>query len=71
MIILTDCSFDQVEKKVDTLRKVCETDEDVSFAVGWCYEDGDIDIRRAMSKADERMYADKKEYYKRVSGERT
>ncbi|MBR4144723.1 MAG: sensor domain-containing diguanylate cyclase [Lachnospiraceae bacterium] len=71
MIILTDCSFDQVEKKIDTLRKVCETDEDVSFAVGWCYEDGDIDIRRAMSKADERMYADKKEYYKRVSGERT
>ena len=42
---------------------------DVSFSVGWCYEDGDIDIRRAMRIADENMYSDKKEYYKRVLGE--
>ena len=42
---------------------------DVSFSVGWCYEDGDIDIRRAMRMADENMYSDKKEYYKRVLGE--
>ena len=71
MIISSDCCFEQMEKKISSLRKICEADEDVSFAVGWCYEDGNIDIRRALRIADERMYADKKEYYDRKKKQRS
>ena len=39
--------------------------EDVSFALGCCYSNGDIDIRQAMSIADKRMYKNKKLYYEK------
>ena len=64
MILYTNCTKENLSDKIKQLRKVCETDPEVSFAVGWCYEEGKIDIRKCMSIADSRMYADKEEFYK-------
>ena len=38
---------------------------DVSFAIGTVYAAGSFDIRKEMHTADERMYKDKQEYYRR------
>ena len=46
------------------LRKLADDTPDVSFAVGTGYFTGEYDICRAMQTADERMYADKQEYYR-------
>ena len=70
MIICTDCSEETLEDKVKELRKICDADQDVSFAVGWYFEKGKIDIRKCMSVADERMYEDKEEYYKKYPEKR-
>ena len=37
---------------------------DVSFAVGSVHCSGEYDINAAIQEADERMYQDKKEYYR-------
>ena len=50
---------------VSQLRALTENTEDVRFAVGSVYCTGDYSIKQAMQTADERMYADKEEYYRR------
>jgi hypothetical protein len=35
------------------------------MAVGSCFGDSSMDIRTAMHEADEAMYVDKREYYKK------
>ena len=37
--------------------------EDLNFSMGTCFEEEDIDIKRALRMADSAMYEDKKEYY--------
>jgi diguanylate cyclase (GGDEF)-like protein len=65
MIICMDVTDDEIKEKIAQLRKICDADKDVNFALGWCYETGKIDIRECMSLADRRMYEDKEEYYKK------
>ena len=65
MIICMNVTDDEIKKKIAQLRKICDADKDVNFALGWCYETGKIDIRECMSLADRRMYEDKEEYYKK------
>lgn len=52
-------------EKLTRLRSYADSPEGVSFAIGACSDNGRKDIRYAMANADERMYADKEEYYKR------
>ena len=65
MIISENCTQEDLENKVASLRKLCSTDADVSFSIGWCFDDTDKDILKDMSLADSRMYVDKDEYYKK------
>ena len=52
-------------KLIAKLREKSENSELVKVAVGTCFADTNLDIRKAMHIADERMYKDKDEYYKR------
>ena len=63
--LLASLTEDEIKEKIAQLRKICDADKDVNFALGWCYETGKIDIRECMSLADRRMYEDKEEYYKK------
>ena len=65
MVIATNISAEEFDEKVGKIREISEANEDVSFAIGTCFEEGDIDIRRALRKADADMYEDKREYYSR------
>ena len=63
MILSINTSPEEMKEKVAQLRNVSE-DKNVSFAVGTCFDDGKLDIRKDMHIADERMYDDKDEYYR-------
>lgn len=63
VVIVTGCSREDFEEKLELLRRRSDLPENVSFAVGSCYVDAGFDIRSAMHLADENMYKDKKEYY--------
>lgn len=65
MIIAEDVSEEELNTRVEKLRKDSEVPENISFALGLYYDSGEGDIRKAMRTADERMYRDKERYYKR------
>ena len=58
-IIAEGVPEEELHARLDRLRG-----EDISFALGMYYDSGEHDIHRAMRIADERMYKDKKRYYK-------
>ena len=62
MIIALDISGEELEKRVENLKKSGEK-SGVSFAVGYC-SDSIYNIKKAMQTADERMYEDKEKFYK-------
>ena len=47
----------------ESLLDNCERKERAHFAVGGCHSEEAEDIRKAMQKADARMYKSKEEYY--------
>ena len=63
MVLATDITEDELNDKLKKLESYQLDAEDVSFALGCCYSDGDVDIRQAMGIADKRMYKNKKLYY--------
>ena len=65
MIIDCEATCEELEKRVEKLRKDSEDPNNISFALGFYFDDGEGDIRKAMRTADERMYADKERYYTR------
>ena len=65
MLIAEDVPESSLNERVERLRKDSEDEKNISFAVGIFYEGSGGDIRTAMRTADERMYADKQEYYAR------
>ncbi|MBQ4226038.1 MAG: GGDEF domain-containing protein, partial [Oscillospiraceae bacterium] len=65
MVICASVTQNELEERVKQLRVLSDSSDNVRFAVGFALESGDIDIHRAMILADERMYADKQEYYRR------
>ena len=67
MIIAPDVPEEELEARVQELRKASEDPNGISFALGLYYDSGEGDIHRAMRMADERMYKDKKRYYKLLS----
>ena len=58
MIIDCEATCEDLEKRVEKLRKDSEDPANISFALGFYFDDGEGDIRKAMRTADERMYAD-------------
>ncbi len=65
MVIVSDCTRDRFEHKVALLKERSSDPENVCFAIGSFYDDSGCDIRNAMHKADEDMYRDKDEFYKK------
>ena len=64
LIIATDVPEEELEARVEKLRKDSEAPENISFALGLYYDRGEGDIHKAMHMADERMYKDKERHYK-------
>ena len=65
LILLTSENEEAFNRAVKDLKDRVEQPGEVSMAVGACFGLGDMDIREAMHIADEAMYEDKKEYYRR------
>ncbi len=63
MLIAEGIDEKTLEARVKQLCEKAEETKDVHFAVGTCMVSDGKDIRTAMRLADERMYADKNEYY--------
>lgn len=64
LIIAPNVPKEELETRVEKLRKDSEDPKNVSFALGLYYDNGEGDILKAMHIADERMYEDKERYYK-------
>lgn len=65
VVLITGCTEEVFAQKVQALRDRAETPQNVSIAVGSYYVTSGCDIRTAMRLADENMYKDKREYYRR------
>ncbi len=64
IVILPGVTEDEVKDGIDALRKASEKYERLSFSVGGYVEDDPKEVKRALKIADQRMYEDKREYYK-------
>lgn len=64
VVIVTNCTKEKFDKKIQALRAHMDMSNDVSLAVGYHYVSSGCDIRTAMRLADENMYVNKREYYK-------
>ncbi|WP_405324357.1 diguanylate cyclase domain-containing protein [Fibrobacter sp.] len=65
LIIDMETPKDVLSSKVETLQKKSDDPNNISFAIGFYYEENGGDIRAAMHEADSRMYEDKKAFYDR------
>nr|MCR5105011.1 GGDEF domain-containing protein [Eubacterium sp.] len=61
-IIVIGISEEELKKDIELIREA-EEKYDVSFAIGASFESDRKNVRAALRKADEEMYADKKRYY--------
>ena len=65
LIITPQTSPAEFLKLEEELKSKCELPNRAHFAVGSCHSDENDDVRKAMQKADARMYEVKEEYYSR------
>ena len=65
VIIAFDKPKNELESLVEKIRKDSTEPENVSFAIGFYFDDKGGDIRAAMREADALMYEDKKRFYDR------
>ena len=65
VVVALDKTKEEIEKHVEKLHKDSSDPENVSFALGFYFDDKGGDIRIAMREADARMYEDKKRFYDR------
>ena len=63
VVILTDITEEELNERVERLKKVTEKYDDLVFAIGAAFEDDVKNVRIALRNADERMYINKKKYY--------
>ena len=64
VVLCPDTAEEMFMRQVKQLRSLADSTDDVRFAVGVVYCKGSCNITRAMQTADERMYKDKKAYYR-------
>jgi diguanylate cyclase (GGDEF)-like protein len=65
MILCLNETAEEVKGRIARLQEICDQDGKVSFSVGYCFDDAQIDILKGMSLADKRMYEDKERYYQK------
>ena len=65
LIIDLETPKEVLSSKVEALREKSDNTNNISFAIGFYYEEKGGDIRAAMREADYRMYEDKKAFYDR------
>ena len=70
VIVALDKPKNELEEHVEKLRRDSLDPENVSFAIGFYYDDKGGDIRAAMREADALMYEDKKHFYERFPDSR-
>lgn len=70
LVIIIDQPKEVIEESIKKLRENSMIPGNVSFAIGYYYDDNGGDIRTAMHEADVRMYEDKKQYYARFPANR-
>jgi len=63
LVIVLDQPKEFIETKVQELREDSKKPGNVSFSLGFYYDEKGEDIRTAMHEADVRMYEDKKQFY--------
>ena len=63
-VIISDKNENEFNNLVLNLRKKTEASNFVKLAIGKCFGDSTLDIRKAMHIADEKMYEDKAKFYK-------
>ena len=63
-IILTGITEKQMEEYIEKIRQTCEKYDNLSFSIGGSVENVGSNVRLALRRADERMYEDKRRYYK-------
>ena len=68
VIFCQNTTEEEVAEKVTQLKKMADATSDVSFAVGSVYSNGEYDINYVIKTADERMYHDKKAFYRSNPG---
>lgn len=64
VILCPNITEEALERQTEELRDMMNKTENISFAVGTGIFSGEYDINRSMKIVDERMYEDKKEYYR-------
>ncbi len=62
-IILSDITQEELDCKIEEIRKACTKYENVFFALGGAVEEDGRNVRVALRRADEAMYEDKKLFY--------
>ncbi len=62
-VIVTDTTEEELAKKVEQLRENSKEYDKVSFAIGFSVEANAKNVRKALRKADENMYEDKRIFY--------
>jgi diguanylate cyclase (GGDEF)-like protein len=70
VVVALDIPKQTLENAVEKLRKDSADPENVSFALGFYYDENGGDIRIALREADARMYQDKKRFYDRYPDSR-
>lgn len=64
-IILQDVKEQEVDLKAAAIKEAIGRRGNINIAMGCCVVGDKCDIRRALHEADEKMYEDKKEFYRR------
>ena len=64
MILMTYTTEEEIIKKCERVKKLSRNYNNVSFALGYSYQNDSADITDALKTADEKMYEDKEQYYK-------
>ena len=62
-VILTDVTEEELEKRIERVRKLSGQSRKVCFALGGAVEEDSRNIRMALRHADEKMYEDKRHFY--------
>ena len=64
MVLMTFTTEEAIIEKIAKAKKLSRHYGNVSFAMGYSFQNAISDITDALKLADERMYADKEQYYK-------
>ena len=64
MVLLSFTTEEEIKKKCRNVKALSKSYKDVSFALGYSYQNDSSGITDALRLADERMYEDKEKYYK-------